>query len=234
MRRAVKQKGLPGLNGDELIHYGDLWRSFYYEQDDILKAIQAMHAAGPFDADVTFGFGGFYVGAIERPRLVFDIEPKKQGVISADAGRLPLSSGSLGSIVLDPPFLAGSSKGQSIMARYGKLESIRALVTSYGRLIAEAGRVLRRGGILVIKCQDITHGRDNFPILPSIYKAAIGAGFMPLDLFLLLAKNRPTNHNMISQQHARKFHSYFVVVRRSSRRAAYFARRLGLAEWSEG
>ena len=40
---------------------------------------------------------------------------------------------------------------------------------------------------------------------------ALNFGYYPKDKFILLAKNRIMSPNMKNQQHARKFHSYFLV-----------------------
>jgi hypothetical protein len=40
------------------------------------------------------------------------------------------------------------------------------------------------------------------------------SGFYIQDLFILLAKNRMIGHNHKNQKHARKFHSYFIVLKK--------------------
>ena len=47
-----------------------------------------------------------------------------------------------------------------------------------------------------------------------VYNWATRAGFEPLDLFVLLARNRLVANWQRNQKHARKYHSYFWVFRK--------------------
>ena len=55
-----------------------------------------------------------------------------------------------------------------------------------------------------------------------IYNEAVNVGFYPKDLFILLAKNRLiADWQMKNQKNARKFHSYFWVFQKSSKKFDY-------------
>jgi tRNA G10 N-methylase Trm11 len=81
-------------------------------------------------------------------------------VLQADCRKLPIKSGSIRSIIIDPPFLATTGKslqsnnGNIINRRFSVARSERELAALYEAAIMEANRVLCPGGILVFKCQD--------------------------------------------------------------------------------
>ena len=77
--------------------------------------------------------------------------------------------------------------------------------------MGEFYRLLRKDGVLVVKCQDaVSDGNQHFSHC-EIINVALSLGFYPKDLFILLAKHRVNRWKDVKQQHARKFHSYFIV-----------------------
>ena len=197
---------------------GAVVRSVYFDQTDILRGIMQLHCPEGFDCDMTYGSGQFWKH-LPEPRLKFDISPQVGGVQKACSTDLPVEAGSLGSLVFDPPFLtyvrAGrSGNGSMIMAkafsgywRYDELED------HYQHSISEAFRVLRPGGVLVFKCQDIIHNHAMHCTHARVILMAELEGFRLKDLFVLPAKHRlPSPNRRGAQQHARIFHSYFLVL----------------------
>ena len=73
-------------------------------------------------------------------------------------------------------------------------------------------RALRNRGILILKTQDFCHARKNHIILPDIISMARDKGFKVIDLFVLLSRSRIIN--IKNQQHARKYHCYFIVFKK--------------------
>lgn len=196
-------------------------RSIYHDQQEVLRAIVALHAPAGFDCDLTYGNGGFW-GNIPAPAHKFDIDPQVAGVVAACSTNVPLPDATLGSIVFDPPFLtyvrAGrEGNGRMVMAkrfsgywRYDELED------HYRETIRESRRLLRAGGLLVFKCQDIVHNHRLHPTHISVVGWAADHGFRLRDLFVLAARHRmPPPNRAGSQKHARIFHSYFLVLERS-------------------
>lgn len=196
----------------------EIVRSVYSDQTEILLAIQRLHCPRGFDCDVTYGSGQFYKN-ITPPALKFDISPQVQGVKKACSTDLPLAGSSIGSLVFDPPFLtyvrAGrNGNGNMIMAkafsgywRYDELEE------HYQHSISEAYRVLKHGGVMVFKCQDIIHNHRMHCTHARVIQMAELEGFRLLDLFVLTASHRlPSPNRRGTQKHARIFHSYFLVL----------------------
>ena len=192
-------------------------KSVYENQTDILRAIQALHCPDGFECDVTYGNGQFW-REIKAPELRFDIDPQSSDVIQASSDALPLKDCSLNNLVFDPPFLtyvrAGrEGNGSMVMAkRFAGYWRYDELETHYQSTISEAARVLRKQGVMVIKCQDIIHNHKMHCTHANILVWA-GSKFRLKDLFILTAKHRlPSPNRKGVQKHARIFHSYFLVL----------------------
>ena len=69
---------------------------------------------------------------------------------------------------------------------------------------------------MIFKCQDTVSSGKNYLSHYFILNMAIGIGFYPKDLFILAASNRIIG-NINHQIHARKFHSYFLVLEKSNK-----------------
>lgn len=210
-------------------------KSISFSQDEILQSIVTLHT-GPIQADVTFGSGCFYkpkkilakvnvigevtapiyqVPILSRPPFCFDLAPRVPGVIPADVCRLPLKDSCLDSVMFDPPFMARTGPGATLKARFGELVgTIKDLWNFYFTAMREIHRVLVPGGWLVFKCQDgVLSGVNNFTHI-EICNQARSLGFVPKDIFILLAKHRMNHPKHKVQRHARKFHSYFWVFKK--------------------
>lgn len=208
----------------------DLIRSISYDQGEILRNILCLHVpGGKIDCDPTFSKGNFYRGTgIEEPLLRFDLEPQIEGVVRADARSLPLADSSLSCMILDPPFLATTGKsltegnGNRINRRFGVYPDEKSLHRCFADMIREAHRLLQPDGILIFKCQDkVSSGKQYFSHV-FVMNTAVEAGLYPKDLFILLAKNRlVADWQVRNQKTARKFHAYFWVFQKSSRRIDY-------------
>jgi len=199
---------------------GAVKRSLYESQDEILEAIRALHVPEGFEADLTFGNGGFW-RTQPRPRLCFDATPLAAGVVEADSRLLPLEPSSIGSAVFDPPFLTYVRGGRehkdgkvAMTARFGGYWSLSELEDHYRETISECWRVLRPGGVLVFKCQDIVHNHRLEAVHAHVLMMADAEGFDLLDLFVLAARHRMPGPQKGTQRHARVFHSYFLVFRK--------------------
>ena len=83
-------------------------------------------------------------------------------------------------------------------------------------------RILAESGILIFKCQDKVSSGTQYLSHVFIINQAISIGFYPVDIFVLLAKSRLTaKWQLKNQRHARKFHSYFLVLKKSNKRVKY-------------
>ena len=91
--------------------------------------------------------------------------------------------------------------------KYAELEQ------HYRHTLREAQRVLKPGGVMVFKCQDIIHNHKMHCTHANVLLWAAAEGFRLVDLFVLPAKHRlPSPNRAGTQRHARIFHSYFIVL----------------------
>jgi hypothetical protein len=190
--------------------------TIHYSQRDLIRDLLALHELPTPDADVTFGRGALYPAGI-LPRIRLDLFSPPPGGAVADCRALPLPTGSLTCILLDPPWLAGGGAHGIMATRYGHIHSTRASWALYRNAIHEAARVLKRGGCLIVKCQDnATRDANRFTHV-KVYQYAQLAGLRALDLFIHV-NHSPLASNIRHQRYARKNHSYFWVFRKPKAR----------------
>lgn len=194
-----------------------------YDQLDMLKDIVELHCDGKVDCDITFGYGGFYeYGKIKLPEYRFDLDPKEDGVVQADSRNIPLPDNSVESVIFDPPFVVGPSSSPGIMRdRFGCYKNVKELWQFYYDTVRETRRILKKNGIMIFKCQDTVSSGKNWFSHVAVMNMAYELEMYPKDLFVLLAKHRLISPNMHNQQHARKYHSYFWVIKNRSSRVDY-------------
>ncbi len=189
-------------------------KSISYDQHEIIENILELHCIDDkIDVDCTYGNGSFYSKGLRRPEYCFDIEPLFDFVINTCSTHMPLEDSSVNSIMFDPPFLTYIKQGRqstSIMGkRFSGYWAYAELQAHYTKTIKEAYRVLGKKGILIVKCQDIIHNHKMHPTHINIMEWSSGM-FRLKDLFILNAKSRMGSNR--KQQHARIYHSYFMVL----------------------
>jgi DNA methylase len=198
-------------------------RSVSSSQTEILNWIIQLHCPNGFECDVTYSTGLFYK-EIPEPKIKLDLMPQVPGVIAADVRAIPLRSGSLSTIMFDPPFLGGHTKNGKagiMKERFSTYPNIDELWKMYSQALHELYRVLDTNGILVFKCQDTVENHKNYFTHCEVMSQALAVGFYPKDLFILTANNRPIQSNLKTQIHARKYHSYFWVFEKTKSKIKY-------------
>lgn len=196
-------------------------KSISYSQQEILKWIKKLYIQDKqFECDVCYSKGVFYKNE-QPPKYCFDVKPQFDFVKQCDCRKLPFDNNSLNNIVYDPPFLATSGKslkadsGNIINKRFGVYATEKELFQFYEDSIKEFSRILKSKGILVIKCQDKVSSGKQIISHKIILDYCEKYNFTCEDIFILLAKSRiVANWQIENQKHARKFHSYFLVLRR--------------------
>jgi len=192
--------------------------SINFDQNEILQAILRLNNLQTFDADLTYGNGGFYK-FIPLPKHRFDIDATRENCTTASSADIPLADESIMSCIFDPPFLTyvkSARQHNSIMAkRFGGYWRYDELQEHYTQTAKEACRVLGGKGLFVVKCQDIIHNHKLHPTHINMVNWARPM-FRLKDLFVLPVKSRmpmPVKAGEAErrQKHARIFHSYFLV-----------------------
>ena len=208
-------------------------RSISYSQEEIINNILALHAPhGVIDADVTYSKGVFYKsGVVRQPKLKFDLEPQTPDTIRANSGELPLTDNCLDCIMFDPPFvIAGKTyktntddNSSKIAKRFSAYENFEQLKEHYYKSLVEFYRVLKNKGIVIFKCQNTISGGKQLLSHHFIISTAISLGFYPKDEFVLLSKAKMTSFGgrWTKQQHAMKYHSFFLVLKKDRCRINY-------------
>lgn len=195
---------------------------------DIFPHVLKLHvAAGAKIADVTYGKGVFWKKVDTGEYQIFPSDIA-DGI---DCRDLPYTDGSFDVVVFDPPYMEGFYRsGDAVKAGDGTHNTFRdhysngdetpkphggkwhaAVLDIYNEGGKEAHRVLKDGGVFIVKCQDeVSANRQNLTHVEIINSFA-ETGFFCKDLFIVVRPNKPGMSRVINQVHARKNHSYFLI-----------------------
>ncbi len=189
-------------------------KSIGYNQEDIINNILTLYNKGnPIDFDPCYNKGGFYKnGQVEQPKIKSDINPLLPGVEKYDVRYLPFIE-NFNCIIFDPPFIVSGPNGK-MGNLYGSFTNIEDMRSFWRDSLISLQRALKNRGVLIIKCQDFVNGRKNYIFLNEILNMAGDINFKIKDLFILLSNSRLIK--MEKQFHARKYHSYFIVLKKLS------------------
>ncbi len=222
-KRPRKRKSPEGTPTTNLI-----FSAYVGTNEQIFPLILSLHVPeGAVVADVTFGTGIFWKH-VSREKYVLRPTDIKTGV---DCRNLPYAEGTIDCVVLDPPYMEGLYRPVSDqMAGAGTHRAFRetysngeptpkddspkyhdAVLDFYFKAACEAYRVLKIGGILIVKCQDEVSANTQRLTHVEIINKYEAMGFHTKDLFVVLRPNRPGVSRIMKQVHARKNHSYFLI-----------------------
>lgn len=168
-------------------------------------------------ADVTYNKGKFwkFVDRSEWDLLASDLEPLEDWITEADLQDLPYEDSSLDAVILDPPYAHSSTAPmkESIASMYNNnsvTEGSRQVHDLYLNGMIEARRILKTGGVLVVKCQDeIESGKQRWNHVRILHQAE-DLGYYAKDLAVLVQKGKPPQRHPY-QKHLRKNHSFWWV-----------------------
>jgi tRNA G10 N-methylase Trm11 len=199
---------------------------------EVFPKILELHVAkSSLVADVTWGNGVFWqkVPKENYELLATDIS------MGVDCRNLPYDNNFLDCVVLDPPYMegfyrkspdnkAGSGTHSAFSKAYSNGDEINedsdnegtkkwhaAVSDIYFKAGKEAFRVLKKNGVLIVKCQDEVSAGKQWLTHVEIINNYQELGFYTKDLFVVVRNNRPSVSRIITQKHARKNHSYFLV-----------------------
>ena len=202
------------------------------KQEDIIKNIVDLHNEGKaIELDLTYSKGVFYKsGVVQEPKYKVDLNYVGEDIINCDFTNTPFENETIESIMFDPPFLITgktykeNKEGSSIIAkRFTGYHSWDELKQSYIGALKESFRLLKKDGILIVKCQNtVSSGKQHFSHF-LVLKTAIELGLYPIDEFVLQAKSKITSFGgrWKTQKHAMKMHSYFLVFKKTKNKVNY-------------
>ena len=186
---------------------------------DVFPLVLSLYVEpGSTVADVTYGKGVFWRKVPEDAYnlLATDLE------MGVDCRNLPYGDESIDCVVFDPPYMhtpGGTAHvgHQNYEGYYRNNQAAsgkkyhEAVLDLYFTAAHEAWRVLRHGGIYVIKCQDQICANQQRLTHVELINELQSFGFIVEDLFVVMRMGRPGVSRLIAQLHARKNHSYFLV-----------------------
>jgi len=227
-KNPVKKKRVQGGNATS-----DLILSAYVDgNENVFPHVLDLHVPkGSKIADVTWGRGVFWKKVPKEDYEVLGTDIS----MGIDCRDLPYEDLSLDCVVLDPPYMegfyrknnnhkAGKGTHSALANAYSNGDEINsdtkntgtkkwhgAVTDMYFKASAEAYRVLRKKGVLIVKCQDeVSAGKQWFTHI-EIVNELEKMGYYSKDLFVVVRTNKPAVSRLINQVHARKNHSYFLV-----------------------
>ena len=207
-------------------------KSLLSKQEDIINFALKLHAnTDQIDLDCTYSKGNFYKsGIVKEPTYKYDLHPKFKNIERADSRNLPFEDNSLNTIIFDPPFVISgrtypkSAKGTcGIQKRYSCYFTFDELKDHYSKSLDEFYRILKPNGIVIFKLQNtISSGKQHFTHFFTM-KSAVKSGFYPIDEFILPMKSKITSFGgrWNVQRHAMKYHSFFLVFKKTRCKVNY-------------
>jgi hypothetical protein len=215
-----KRKSPAGISTNDLVFSARVGSN-----EELFPVVLGLYVPhGSTVADVTYGRGVFWrnVDKAHYKLLKSDVQ---EGI---DCRSLPYEPASLDCVVLDPPYMhtpggtahhghqnfeayyKNNGTGNGTEKKYH--EAVLDLYFSAGK---EAHRVLKKDAILIVKCQDEVCANKQRLTHIEITNEYLKYGFIPEDLFVLIRNGKPGVSRMLTQKHARKNHSYFMVFRKN-------------------
>lgn len=196
--------------------------SVSYSGQEILKAISEIFLRNGewYDADVTYSKGVFWDG-LKPPKYCSDLIPQAPNVTQDDSTVLSTyTSGSLRSVVFDPPFLFRDRKAANndkMCKRFSYFKTYDELMEMYTKSMDSIRRVLIPKGFLVFKCQDMTDGRFYCTHNKAI-NYATSNGYTLKDIVLKVSKTK-LQRDAKQQNCVAKVHSYFLILQKDKEAA---------------
>ena len=170
-------------------------------------------------ADVTYGKGVFWKNI---NRLMYDLYLSDLERDEIDCRELPYGEGVMDIVVFDPPYRyverrtkAGHTHDQYQLGTLHREEraGIDGVLDLYRDGIAEAARVLKTGGFLIVKCQDTAGDGVQTWVHIKVMEFCERVHLTPVDLAVVVTASPPPTRWKI-QRSLKKAHSYFIVARK--------------------
>lgn len=187
--------------------------------DEVFPYVLSLYVEpGSVVADVTYGQGVFW-RSVSKEVYELRATDLADGI---DCRDLPYDCSSIDCLVFDPPYM--HTPGGTAHVNHQNFEGYyknngatsekkyhEAVLDLYFSAARESWRVLRAGGVYIVKCQDEVCANQQRLTHVEIINELQQYGFVAEDLFVVVRKGKPGVSRMLTQAHARKNHSYFIV-----------------------
>lgn len=181
---------------------------------DLLAAVTRLWITpGDVVVDATYGRGAFWTKTPSLPTYAFDAKT------GHDLRALPLPDASVDVLALDPPYRpthGSKSFGNVLADAYAlgttNLDTINDVLALYRDGIQEAARVLRNGGRILVKTQDISYANRLHLVSLDVLRLLTDCGFALADQFVLTNSTRLGSTKWVRQERARRSHSVLWVA----------------------
>lgn len=208
----------PKISAFDLSKAENIIKSVSDSTNEILLSIMSLYNNSQLiECDLTYSKGVFWE-KIQSPKFKFDKFPIDENVRPlSETEKLP--DNSFSSIIFDLPFLVKdekSAKSSLISQRFDSFRSVDGLYHVNSKMLALSYRLLKDKGLLVIKTMDIYHNGRQYWVSDYVVTKAIETGFVLIDKFILLSKSKLLSPSGRVQHCARKWHSYFFVLKKNS------------------
>ena len=183
----------------------------------LIAAAAALHIPnGATVVDMTYGKGGFWTHYQPKHLTKHDLYT----VDGVDFRDLPETDNSISVAVFDPPYMPTSnhtSTRPDFHERYGldteKRRTDKDIRDLYTDGIAEAHRILKREGILMVKTQDYVNNGKYQTMRHHVVTTALANGLSQVDEFVHHSGTGPGAWDV--QKTSRRAHSFLCVFRKS-------------------
>lgn len=219
-----KRKSPDGVATNDLV-----FSAYVGTNDEVFPHILSLYVPkGSLVADVTYGQGVFWRRV---PEGAYRLKTTDLST-GTDCRALPYEDESMDCVVFDPPYMhtpGGTAhvehRNYEQYYRNNRAQSDKkyheAVLDLYFSAAREAWRVLKRGGIYIVKCQDeVCANRQCLTHVELIVELA-QYGFVAEDVFVILRNGKPGVSRVLRQAHARKNHSYFLVFLKPNGKARW-------------
>jgi hypothetical protein len=210
-----KRKSPDGIATNDLV-----FSAYVGTNDEVFPHVLSVYVPlGRTVADVTYGKGVFWR---RIPKHAYKLLATDLAT-GVDCRRLPYENDSIDCVVFDPPYM--HTPGGTAHVNHQNYENYyrnnqatsekkyhEAVLDVYFAAAREAWRVLRAGGIYIVKCQDEVCANQQKLTHLEIINELSRCGFVAEDLFVVVRTGKPGVSRMLRQAHARKNHSYFIVL----------------------